>query len=135
MAETSVFTVMKCSDSMESVLCFICELIRFGHDHFYMACCYEKFNCRFSLLCIHNKDTEMINMKVDKRKRLLFLLLFSVQIRWREFCLPLMMCIYTDSFKGQQAKLSGRTYYMEMPNVVAGEYSDFYIYHLVMYIF
>jgi hypothetical protein len=28
----------------------------------------------------------MINMKVDRQKRLLFLLLFSVQIRWREFC-------------------------------------------------
>ena len=86
MAETSVFTVMKCSDSVESVLCFICKLIRFGHDHFYIACCYDIYNCHFPFFYIHNREAEMINMKVDRRKRLLFLLLFSVQIRWREFC-------------------------------------------------
>ncbi len=86
MAETSVFTVMKCSDSVQSVLCCICELIRLGRDHFYMACYYDECNCRFPLFYIHNKDTEMINMKVDRRKRLLVLQLFSVQIWWREFC-------------------------------------------------
>jgi len=71
---------------------------------------------------IHNNDTEMVNMKVYRQKRLLFLLLFSVQTRWR------------DIIRGQQAKLSGRAYSMEMPNVCHGEYSDFYIYHLVVYI-
>ena len=44
------------------------------------------------------------------------------------------MMYIIDSFKGQQAKLSGGACSMGMPNVAGGEYSDFYIYHLVMYI-
>ena len=42
--------------------------------------------------------------------------------------------IYIDSFKEQPSKLSGGTYPMGMRNVAGGEYSDFYIYHLVLYI-
>ncbi len=129
-----LFTVMKCSDSVESVLCFICELIRFGHDHFYMACCYDIYNCRFSLFYIHNKDTEMINMKVDRQNRLLFLLLFSVQIQWREFC-PSPDDVYT-LIHSRDNKLSWVVGHIpwECWMLPGGEYSDLYISHLVLYI-
>ena len=43
--------------------------------------------------------------------------------------------MYIDSFKEQQAKLSGGTYPMGMPNVAGGgEYINFYVYHLVLYV-
>jgi hypothetical protein len=69
-----------------------------GMSIFYKACHYDIYH--FFCLYIHNNDVGMINMKVYRQKRLLFLLLFSVQIRWRELCMFLTEYIWVVDMKG-----------------------------------
>jgi hypothetical protein len=85
-AETSVFTVYEVLRFSGECFVFHLWVNQVWALSFLYGLLLWYIELSLFLFYIHNKDTEMVNMKVDRQKRLLVLRLFSFQLRWREFC-------------------------------------------------